>query len=346
MKKRNYLFLGCLILLPGLPINGAEETSKLTERREESLGDLAQLPDDILLELAIASTLGAKTHKEALNNAENFLNASQYLNKVIKPKFYQTNSIQELRALATFEKNQLLVKKYEDDFDNYVGYKSLAFKLNVAKAALKQSDGKIIIVGYKGWASTAKDIAMVRLNSNGSLDSSFGSNGIVLTDIPNTTQDFAESVALQSDGKILVGGSAGGTTKFNFVLARYNSNGTLDKTFNTSGKIPGIVITSPEVFNIEAYYAIFSALAIQSNGKIVAAGYYINEDEPSRMIIARYNADGTIDTIFGDNGRALGDEGFVSYVFVKSNGDIVVGFEDTEKNMKFTVFNSSGKLIK
>ncbi len=358
MKKRNYLFLGSLILLSGLPISCSEEASKLTERREESLGDLSILPDDVLIELAINATIGAKTVKEAYRNAENFLNASRYLKEVIKPRFHQTSSIQELRELATFEKNKLLLKKYEESF-----LKKLSIPIDIspdpflqtkANAALKQPDGKVIIVGNVAIPRQGRPprelIVVMRYNSDGSLDSSFGKKGIVIPTILGHEQSFGWSVALQPDKKILVGGSSETFDRSltRFALARYDSSGLLDKTFNASGEVPGIVITSPEVLNIETLYGYFSNLAIQPNGKIVAAGYYFNEYQDPRLIIVRYNADGTLDTTFGDNGRVLVDQAksFANYIFVKSNGDIVFISEDSKKNMKFTVFNSSGKLIK
>jgi len=169
-----------------------------------------------------------------------------------------------------------------------------------------QSDGKILAAGYSHNGSN-NDFAVVRYNSNGTLDNSFGTNGKVTTDIGGGN-DRAYSLAIQSDGKIVVAGSSPNSPDYDFAIARYNSNGTLDLSFDTDG----INTTNIGSSNDYCY-----SVAIQGDGKIVAAGYSHNGSN-NDFAVARYNSNGTLDVSFdtdgivttdfgndGDNGRSV-----------------------------------------
>ncbi len=159
-------------------------------------------------------------------------------------------------------------------------------RYHYAKAAAIQSDGKILVAGYSsaGYSNDANDFTVARFNTNGTLDTSFGPNneGIITTPT-STLADYAYAIAVQPDGKIVVGGfcdtNATMSSNYDYVLVRYNSNGTLDSTFGPNHD--GIVVTS-NGSNYEYGYA----LAIQPDGKILLAG----------SEVLRYNSDGTLDT--------------------------------------------------
>jgi uncharacterized delta-60 repeat protein len=174
------------------------------------------------------------------------------------------------------------------------------------RALVLEPDGKIVAVG-EGSDGSQSDFALARYNPDGSLDTSFGTGGKVVTSIAANNGTTADAVALQTDGKIVVGGSNGDTS--DFVLARYNPNGSLDTTFGTGG----IVITA-------AGY--LTALALQQDGKIVAVG-------GPRFTLARYNPNGSLDTSFGTGGTVRTDltTGFVQAngVVLQPDGQIVVG---------------------
>lgn len=105
------------------------------------------------------------------------------------------------------------------------------------RAVALQADGKIVVVGYSG-VYPSFNSALARLNSDGSLDTTFGNGGTVIA--PFSTTDSLEAVAIQTDGKIVVVGSAAATSGNNgtdVLVARYNCNGTLDTTFGSSGSV-------------------------------------------------------------------------------------------------------------
>ncbi len=155
--------------------------------------------------------------------------------------------------------------------------------LSSATAIAVQTDGKIIVAG-----SSLYDFAVVRYQPDGSLDSTFGINGIVTTPM-NLSSPIVLDVVIQKDGKIL---TAGGSYYCNVHFARYNPDGTPDTTFGHHG-ITSCDINSP---------ASSSSLTLQVDGKIITSGFW----SPSEMILyyamARLNADGSIDSAFGTNG--------------------------------------------
>jgi uncharacterized delta-60 repeat protein len=167
-----------------------------------------------------------------------------------------------------------------------------------AKAAVVQPDGKIVAAGYTGTGATFNDYALVRYNSNGSLDSAFGTGGLVTLNYEFNTNDYAEDVLIQPDGKIIaVGGSYGINNQAytDFTLARFNSNGTLDTGFGTGG-------WARADFGYGDYG--YSALLL-SNGKILVGGLSRNAGTLDDLTVVRFNADGNLDTTFGTGGRAV-----------------------------------------
>jgi uncharacterized delta-60 repeat protein len=186
---------------------------------------------------------------------------------------------------------------------------------DIANAVALQPDGKMVVVGttYKHNDYSDEDFAVARYNTDGTLDTTFGGNGKVRTDFPGLAA-VPSSVLIQPDGKILVAGGAFPLFTFagDFKLVRYNSNGSLDTSFG----VGGIVTTS---FPGQGSYAF--ALALQSDGKIIAAGTdfvnFSSEDSSNTdFALARYNPDGAPDTTFGGDGQVTTDfDGFNDDVF-------------------------------
>jgi len=174
-----------------------------------------------------------------------------------------------------------------------------------------QSDGKIVLAG-NAIIGGRDEIAVARYNTDGSLDSSFDSDGKVTTTIGEA--DYAASVVVQSDGKIVVAGSSATGGDSNFALIRFNTDGSLDSSFDPA-------VTPIGSANDEAY-----SVAIQSNGKIVVAGY--SDNGAQRVFaVARYSADGSLDSSFDSDGKvttAIGSGDFAFSVAIQSDGKIVV----------------------
>ena len=103
-----------------------------------------------------------------------------------------------------------------------------------ARSVAIQSDGKIVAAGYSNNGSN-DDFALVRYNTNGTLDTTFDSDGKVTTAI-GSDNDFAYSVALQSDGKIVVAGYSNNGSNFDFALVRYNTDGSLDTALTVTAR--------------------------------------------------------------------------------------------------------------
>jgi uncharacterized delta-60 repeat protein len=181
-----------------------------------------------------------------------------------------------------------------------------------------QADGNIVAVG--GARGIGGRFALARYAPNGTLDTTFGGDGRVTTNF-TTGDDVAAGVAIQANGKIVAAGTAFADCGCNrFALARFNTDGTLDTTFNADGRV-----TTPFAFGGHA-----NAVAIAANGKIVAAGW---SSELARFAVARYTPDGSLDSGFSANGKVAvsmgrGETGATG-VAIQANGKIVaVGFTD------------------
>ncbi len=175
-----------------------------------------------------------------------------------------------------------------------------------------QPDGKVVAVGFSNGR-----FALARYNANGSLDVSFSGDGKQTTDF-GTAFDEATGVALQPDGRIVVGGFTG-FAGGRFALARYNPDGSLDMSFSGDGK----QTTSFPGFDEAA------GVALQPDGKVVAVGG-TGADEgcgANDFALARYNPNGSLDTSFSGDGKQttnFGESDGAAGVALQSDGKIVV----------------------
>jgi uncharacterized delta-60 repeat protein len=204
-------------------------------------------------------------------------------------------------ALARYKRDGSLDNSFDSDgkVTTVFGHASVAFGVAI------QPDGRIVAAGGQSLPFNA-NFALARYKRDGSLDNSFDSDGKVITDFGS--EDSARSVAIQPDGKIVAAGHA----EEHFALARYSRDGTLDTSFDSDGK------ATTDFGTVGSAYGV----AIQPDGRIVVAGSI-----SGNFAVARYNRDGSLDTSFDSDGKAIVD--FGSYeeawsVALQRNGRIVV----------------------
>ncbi|HEV7643971.1 MAG TPA: hypothetical protein VGO50_08535 [Pyrinomonadaceae bacterium] len=150
-----------------------------------------------------------------------------------------------------------------------------------------QPDGKMIVAGR---TKTGSNFGMMRFNIDGSVDTSFGTGGLATTIIGTGTSNIA-AIELLPDGRILAGGTASNSGTTDFALARYNTDGSLDTSFDGDG-----MVLTP----VGAGNDTLRGIVVQSDGKIVAVGSSSND-----FSFARWNIDGSVDTTFGTNGKTI-----------------------------------------
>jgi len=183
---------------------------------------------------------------------------------------------------------------------------------------------------------------VVRLNTDGSPDAAFGNNGIVITDFDGNW-DNAYEILVQDDGKILLGGDGYTLGKRNLCLARYNADGSIDTGFG----FLGIAFLSVGTVDDRT-----RDIALQGDGKIIATGY-ANDGFDDQAFVARFNANGTVDTFFGLNGMAVLDIGgredrLYSVVVLEDDAILAAGYtrDETaqENDYLFIKYDSEGSL--
>lgn len=203
-----------------------------------------------------------------------------------------------------------------------------------------QPDGKILFGGY-GNTGFQYDFALARYLIDGSLDTTFDFDGKVTSDFLGYS-DYGYSIAIQADGKILIGGSCGDSIGLDFAITRYNPNGSIDSTFNNDGRVITDVGTDNDIGN---------SIAIQNDGKIVVAGYA--KDGATNVYdiaLTRYKDNGTIDSTFDLDGIVITDLSSVDVAYgvaIQNDGKILVaGNSINLPNYDFTLirYNTDGSL--
>ncbi len=201
-----------------------------------------------------------------------------------------------------------------------------------------QSDGKIVAAGI-----VYHDIAIVRYMENGSVDTSFGNEGSVITDLRN--EDYLTDMALQADSKIIVTGktkSNDNDIQTSFIL-RYMPDGRPDASFGEKGKV---LTVFNEPVNI-------NAITVQPDGKILTGGISNYLTPFSKFLVARYLADGSLDKEFGQNGLAttgfenIAESAGILDIAAEGDGKIITvggseAIEGFQQNMTLVRFQNTG----
>jgi uncharacterized delta-60 repeat protein len=212
-----------------------------------------------------------------------------------------------------------------------------------------QANGKILVGGYVRTGGYL-NFALVRYNTDGTQDNSFGSNGIVITDMMNTVDgwDVIQAVTLQPDGRIVAAGytnnaGMGTPLTMDFAIARYNTDGTPDNSFGGDGKV---------VTSVEGYSTEIKSLFVQPDGKIIAAGS--GHGNSTDMVLVRYTADGRLDNSFDNDGIVITNtsndrDEEIHDIILQPNGKILAaGYTDygyaTDHDFMVLRYNADGSL--
>ena len=203
--------------------------------------------------------------------------------------------------------------------DGGVVLEGTANGLDQALGVVVQGDGRIVAVGYASGV-TGTRASVVRYLADGTLDAGFGAGGILRVDWGSRISR-AHAIALQPDGRLVVGGFTGDGSGSSFALLRLNADGSLDTAFGTGGRV---------VTAFPGGASGILGLAIQADGRIVAIGYAASGGAPSSIAfaMARYLANGTLDATFGTAGLVVDDvttsSDFAYRAALQADGRIVV----------------------
>jgi len=205
-----------------------------------------------------------------------------------------------------------------------------------------QPDGKIVVCGFIMFEDDANNVHTVsfflaRYHPNGTLDTSFGTNGKVIAPINSGAENVGEEIAIQPDGKIIaVGGRHISDGVTGFAVNRYNSDGTLDASFGTGGRV---------VTQVSNYSRGAKSVKVQPDGKMVVVG------DAEGFAVVRYNPNGSLDTSFGAGGKVItqfySGSHHANAVMLQPNGKIIVaGHYETHPAEDFALarYNADGSL--
>jgi uncharacterized delta-60 repeat protein len=186
-----------------------------------------------------------------------------------------------------------------------------------AYALARQSDGKIVAAGKRGIQFNPTEqrkgnVAVVRYNPDGSLDATFGNGGIVVNDFGQGLESYAIDVTIQPDGRIIIAGESA----YAFLVARYNSNGTLDTTFGNGG--------FREINFGDLSWDHGRDVLLQDDGKIIVVGTAEIDTPYNSFAVARFNPDGSLDQSFGNGGKVVMlNEGDLDAGALQSDGKLI-----------------------
>ena len=226
--------------------------------------------------------------------------------------------------------NVLLIKlnadgSFDDTFGiNGISQTALVNGNSIAYDVAIEQDGKILIAGQSDNADFRHAPTVARFNSDGSLDLTFATDGFTQLQVASSDNEYS-SICLQSDGKIVVSGHfASSSWVYVTLIARYNTDGSLDSTFGTNGTA---------MVNLNDFDDEFFGMGINSNNEIIVGGFTIGMTSYD-MVLMKYDQAGTLVTSFGDNGKVVYNPNNTTY---NVTHDLVIQADD-----KIVAVGSSG----
>lgn len=187
-----------------------------------------------------------------------------------------------------------------------------------------QPDGKIVVAGYTYSETFGNDFVCIRYNNNGSLDTSFGNNGIATFDIQTGSDDKAYSIDIESSGKLVLAGYSDNGSNKNATVIRLNTDGTLDNSFGNSGKVlTDFTVTGNGNPTRHEEYKVVKIHHVTGNIVVGGTSFVTNTD--SDPIFARYTSNGELDTTFSTDGKIGGlPDVITGWTFLWTIEDLVV----------------------
>jgi uncharacterized delta-60 repeat protein len=297
------------------------------------------LPGDLDLTFGVDGTVTTDLGNNLDDSA--YAVAAQPDGKIVAVGYVSTSSTGKDFAVIRINQNGDLDTTFSEDGKLSFNFNT-ATRDDFARAVAIQPDGKIVIAGEAEVLGFGNfDIVLARLNADGTFDAGFGSNGKITTNLPSNRADYGRALALQPDGKILVAGySNRPTTGDDFVAVRYNSNGSLDTSFNGTG------IVTMDILTNRADRA--SSVAIGLDDRIVVVGYTNDPSFKNNFAVVRYNPDGSLDSSFNGTGKVatdlnLNSDDIGNAVTLQSDGRIVAAGQSAD-DFGLVRYNSNGSL--
>jgi len=222
------------------------------------------------------------------------------------------------------------------------------YEVGGANSLYIDSNDKIYVTG-ESYNGSNWDVYVIRLNGNGSLDNTFSGDGKVLFDSIafGNDDDFGKSLYVDNNGRIYVTGYSYNGTNLDMYVIRLSSNGSLDNTFDSDGKVFINNIAGSDSVDVG------NSIYVDSNGKVYVTGRSYNGSNYD-MYVIRLNSDGSLDNSFGNNGKVIfnsiaggdGDD-LANSIYVDSSGKIFVTGESSnggDYDVYVMRLNSDGSL--
>lgn len=220
------------------------------------------------------------------------------------------------------------------------GATTVTLTLAAAADAPHSLPTEVQVSGSAGTLSAQQNVTVTVRGPAGALDTSFGAAGKAVSGV-GPTDDYAQAMAIQPDGKILVAGWGNGPLGYAFELVRFQRDGAVDPSFGNAGTVISAIGHGADQAN---------AIALQPDGKILVAGSVDEAPKGKSFALSRYNADGSLDTSFGTGGSVISSFGSASdeafAMVVQPDGKIVLGGHTrsatTGLDFAFARYNSDG----
>lgn len=246
--------------------------------------------------------------------------------------FFGGFEIQTDGKMILAKDTELVRFKSDGTFDANFGDDGIAYAKYGANSFALALNDKILVTGVAGDGSR-QDTVITRLNKDGKIDATFGTNGVIITDLNSNSFEHIRNILVQPDGKFVVVGSILLNKKETAVIARFNQDGSLDQSFGGDG----IVV------NKVGDTSWFSSVQLQADGNILASG--VSDYD---FVVTRFLSNGNIDTSFNGNGTVTtnfrGSSIDINYSIAVHGDGKIVAIGESDNFLAIARYNKDGSL--